>query len=108
MSKVLVLKAGQDLIPFSRVKTVNIGSIEKEIAIIVDVDGNEYVAEGFDAIEAVMAVKPSALEGRRLKWNKNAWVMHNFFGHPIMQFLALIGFKKTAIWIHDVTTPRPR
>lgn len=108
MPKVLVLKAGQDLIPFSRVKKVNIGSIEREIAIIVDIDDNEYVAEGFDAIEAVMAIKPSAFEGRRLKWNKNAWVLHNFFGHPIMQLLALTGFKKTAIWVHDVTTPRPR
>lgn len=107
-SKPLVLKAGNSLIPFHRVREVRIENIEREIAIIIDVDGDHHTAEGFDAIEAVMALKPSSLEGRRLKWNKNAWIVHNFFGHPLMQLLALFGFKRWAIWLHDVTTPRPR
>lgn len=67
-----------------------------------------HKAEGNDAIEAVMALKPSTLEGRRLKWNKNAWVVHNLIGHPVMQLLAFLGLKRHAIWFHDVTTPRPR
>lgn len=108
MTAPIVLKAGNFLIPFALVKEVRIADVENEIVTIETLNGDLYTAEGFDAIEAVMALKPSAMEGRRLKWRKNAWVMHNFFGHPLMQLLALMGFKRRAIWLHDVTTPRPR
>lgn len=104
----LVLKAGNTLIPFSRVREVRVDDIENEIAFIIDVDGVSHKAEGNDAIEAVMLLKPSTLEGRRLKWKKNAWVVHNLIGHPLMQLLAFAGMKRRAIWVHDVTTPRPR
>ena len=106
--KPLVLKAGNSLIPFSRVREVRVDDIENEIAFIIDLDGVAHKAEGNDAIEAIMALKPSTLEGRRLKWNKNAWVVHNLIGHPVMQMLAFLGLKRHAIWFHDVTTPRPR
>lgn len=108
MTKPIVLKAGNCLIPFELVREVNIADIENEIVLIVTTNGVIYTAEGFDAIEAVMAIKPSALEGRRLRWRKNAWIVHNVIGHPLMQLLALLGFKRRAIWLHDVTTPRPR
>lgn len=108
MTKPIVLKAGNSLIPFEHVLEVNIEDIEHEIVRIATKGGVIYTAEGFDAIEAVMAIKPSALEGRRLRWRKNAWIIHNVIGHPLMQLLALLGFKRRAIWLHDVTTPRPR
>lgn len=71
-------------------------------------NGASYVALGFDAIEAIWCLKPSAVEGRRLKWKKNAWAFHNVIAHPLMQLLAWCGFKREAIYLHDVTTPRPR
>lgn len=104
----IVLKAGDILVPFSDVVEVRIADIENEIVDIIARNGAVYRAEGNDAIEAVMALKPSALEGRRLKWKKNAWVVHNLVGHPGMQLLAWMGFHKSAIRFHDWTTPRPR
>lgn len=103
-----MIKAGNILIPLEDIKRLEIPNIEQEEAVIVTYDGTSYVAKGFDAIEAVMLTKPSALEGRRLKWKKGAWAFHNLVGHPLMQILAWCGFKRTAIWLHDVTTPRPR
>jgi hypothetical protein len=104
----LTLKAGNNLIPFGDVERVDISAIEQEQAIIVTQGGLYYFANGFDAIEAVMLIKPSALEGRRLKWRQGAWAFHNIVGHPLMQILAWLGFKRKAIWLHDITTPRPR
>lgn len=104
----IVLKAGNVLIPFTEVVEVRIAEIEHEIVDIIVLGGLKYRATGNDAIEAVMALKPSALEGRGLKWNKNAWVLHNLVGHPGMQLLAWMGFYKSAIRFHDWTTPRPR
>lgn len=104
----LVLKAGEMLLPFADIAHVDILDIDRERALIVMKSGERHVANGFDAIEAVMAIKPSALEGRRLKWHKGAWWTHNMFGHPIMQILASLGFTKAAIRFHDYTTPRPR
>lgn len=108
MNDPLVLKAENYLLPFADVRCIDIEDIEQEFAIIEMKNGDRYYAKGFDAIEAVMALKPSALEGRRLKWHKGAWWVHNMFGHPLMQIMAWLGFKKAAIRFHDYTTPTPR
>lgn len=107
MTKDAILKAGNVLIPMSRVRRIDISEIEAEHLVLITDDG-EYTALGFDAIEIVMLVKPSALEGRRLKWNKGAWALHNVLYHPLMQILVWMGFKKEAIRLHDWSTPRPR
>lgn len=103
-----VLKAGDDLIPMENIERISIADIEHEIVRIETKTGMVYEARGFDAIEAVMALKPSALEGRRLRWHKHAWAFHNMIGHPVMQIMAWLGFKKAAIRFHDYTTPTPR
>ncbi len=102
------IKAGNFLIPVSRVRAVNIERIEEQIVSVERDDGKVFLAEGFDAIEIVMQLKPSALEGRRLKWKQGAWAFHNFVAHPAMQILVWLGRKKAAIRLHDRTTPRPR
>ncbi len=106
--KPLCLKAGDNLIPFHLIKRIDIGSIEQAEVQIVTHDGDSYKAMGLDAIEAIWAFKPSAVEGRRLKWRKGAWAFHNVVGHPLMQFLAWIGMGRLAIILHDATTPVPR
>lgn len=104
----LVIKAGQMLIPFNCIKHVDLTDLENDSVTLTDVDDDQYLVTGFDAIELVMQLKPSALEGRRLRWKKGAWRFHNWVGHPGMDLLALLGFKKAAIRWHDYTTPRPR
>lgn len=103
----LVVKAGEQLIPIRLVDRIDISNIEAGEVLVIS-EGVEHVARGFDAIEACMLFKPSALEGRRLKWNKGAWAFHNIFAHPAMQLLAWLRCYKTAIWLHDTTTPQPR
>ena len=103
----MMIKAGNDLIAIDQVKRVRI-SDHVDNVLIVDQDGNQYIALGNDAIEAVMLLKPSALEGRRLKWRKHAWAFHNLVGHPVMQILAWLRCYKAAIRFHDWTTPAPR
>jgi hypothetical protein len=70
--------------------------------------GEVVTAVGFDAIEIIYALKPSAMEGRRLKWKQGAWAVHNIIGHPVLQILAWVGLKRQAIRFHDWTTPKPR
>jgi len=104
----LVLKAGNDLIPFHQVKNVALSRVEEQIVTIERHDGRMFEAHGFDAIEIVMQLKASALEGRRLKWKPGAWALHNIAGHLGLQLLVWLGYKKAGIRWHDYTTPRPR
>lgn len=62
---------------------------------------------GFGGQELIYRLRPSALEGKRFKWRKHMWAIHNIFGHPLMQILAWMRCYKAAMWIHDVTTPQP-
>ena len=104
----LVLKAGNALVPFADVARVDISDVEHEVVTFHMRDGSTHVAEGFDALEAIMVLKPSSLEGLRLRWKKGAWAIHNIVGHPVMQIMAWLGFGRAAVRFHDYTTPRPR
>jgi hypothetical protein len=75
--------------------------------IIVHHDGQKSEITGSMAIEAIMQLKPSALEGKRLKWVKRAWMKHNFLGHPLLMFFALVGRVDIGLRIHEATVPRP-
>ena len=63
--------------------------------------------DGMEAINYIYRCYPNALEGKRLKWIKHRWFIHNFFGHPVMQLLAFFRCYKLAIKIHDCTIPKP-
>ena len=102
----MFIKCGNLLIPIADVAEVDIFEIEHGW-LTVKTDKNVYIISGFDAIEAVYLLKPSAMEGKRMKWHRNAWAFHNFVGHPVVQLLAWFGFKKQAVMFHDWTTPKP-
>lgn len=60
------------------------------------------------AVDFVYRICPQVLEGRRLKWIKHRWMIHNLVGHPLMQAAAFIGHYDLAMKIHDFTIPKPR
>lgn len=100
------IKAGSFLIRPEDVKELDLFYIEKGW-VTLKTDKDCYIISGLDAIEAVMLLKPSALEGKRMRWQRNAWAFHNFVAHPIVQILVWMGFKKQAIRFHDWTVPKP-
>lgn len=102
------LKAGEELVPLSSVTRLEIGEVERDVVTVVQEGGRVLQARGFDAVEAVMLTRPSALEGRRLRWRKGAWALHNLLAHPAMQVLAWFGHGRLGVRLHDATTPTPR
>lgn len=107
MMKREFVKAGQAIIRVADIVKVDVGRLEYGTARVTLADGTAYEAQEFDAFEIVMLLHPSALEGRRLRWAKNAWAFHNLVAHPLMQLLVWCGFKKAGIWLHDATVPKP-
>jgi hypothetical protein len=100
------IKNGTYLLPVERVERADYSRIE-ELVLVVHHDGVESVIEGIDALEAAMVLNPACLEGRRLRWPRRAWMLHNLVGHPAMQMLALVGMPRLGLWAHDATVPRP-
>lgn len=70
--------------------------------------GERFKAYDIDALELAYALKPSVVEGRRLKHARYSWLVHNVIAHPLMQVLAMCGCYKTAFWVHDSTVPKVR
>jgi hypothetical protein len=101
-----VVQAGDELIPIHLITGVNIADLADQRIIIKTAEG-EFVSEGFHAIEALMVLKPSAMEGRRLRWRRNAWAWHNLVVHPVLQIMVWMGFKRQAVAFHDRFSPRP-
>lgn len=100
-------KVGTSVIPVSQVRLLDFSKIEQlEVAVHL-VNGLALVASDLDAMELAMRTKPSVLEGKRLRWPRFLWVVHNLIAHPLMQVLALCRLYKWAFWVHDATVPRP-
>ncbi len=102
------IKAGQSLIPIALVEEIGMEEVENDVVRVRWGGGQTAHARGFDAVEAVMLTRASALEGRRLRWRKGAWALHNLVAHPLMQLLAWMGYGRLAMRLHDATTPVPR
>jgi len=65
------------------------------------------IVEGPEAFNIVMTLCPSALEGKRAKYAKHAWAVHNLIGHPLMQICSWLKLTRLGIKIHDATVPEP-
>jgi hypothetical protein len=100
------IKAGNELIPFDTIDSVDMSGLERGF-VTLRCGERELEARDFDAFAVVMKLCPSAVEGRRLRFAKNAWAVHNLVAHPLMQILAWLGFRKTALRLHDATVPGP-
>lgn len=101
------IKNGSHLLPVDRVEFADYSRIEELVLVVHHSGGTETTLTGIDAIEAVMLLNPSCLEGRRLRWVKGAWHLHNLVGHPLTSMLAMAGLYKWAFWMHDKTVPKP-
>jgi hypothetical protein len=101
------VRIGRRLVSTAAITSVDTDRIE-DLEVTVRHQGGIDVASGIDAIEVVMALRPSALEGRRLRFARRAWAVHNLVGHPLMQALAWLGLRELGLWVHDATVPKPR
>jgi hypothetical protein len=100
------LLVGGELVPRSAVTNIDLRRVE-DLEIVVTCYGVERVARGQSAIDLVMRLAPHALEGKRLRFLRHAWMVHNLIGHPILQVCAWLGLTRWGLWIHDHTIPTP-
>ena len=100
-------KAGQLVVPLAAIEALDLSELERGRVGITYGGGQTACARDVDAYDLVLRLHPSALEGRRLRWVKHAWAMHNLVAHPLMQLLAWIGLPRLGLALHDCTVPRP-
>lgn len=79
----------------------------EELVLTVKHKNGEDTCTGFFAIQLLWMAKPDALEGKRFHWRKHVWAIHNLVAHPLMQIFAFLRLYKAAMWIHEVTAPKP-
>ena len=101
-----LIHVGDQLIHVNAITMVDCARIE---ALEVTIHHHEgvTVARGPDAIDALLHLRPSILEGRRLRFARHAWAIHNLLGHPGMQVLTWLGLRALGLALHDATVPRP-
>ncbi|HUT76471.1 MAG TPA: hypothetical protein VM285_02230 [Polyangia bacterium] len=101
------VKNGTHLVAVDRIEWADYSRIE-ELVLVVGFEDQTIRITGIDALESAMAMRPSCLEGKRLRWAKHKWLVHNLIGHPLMQLLALVGKYDLAFRVHEATVPMPR
>lgn len=123
MQDPFILSGNGALIPVRAITYVDLQRVE-ELVIIVhhEKDGMPQMTEieGVQATEALMLLKPSAMEGRRMRWARQAWLLHNTVGHSYLAAMSLAawGIKgcfpeiarrlvRHGVYIHDKSCPNP-
>lgn len=101
------LRAGSVVFDPADVSVVDFSEVESLRAKITMKDGQVLYATGPDVIDLAFLTRPSVLEGKRMRWVRHAWVVHNLVAHPAMQLLAFLGYGRLGVKIHDATIPRP-
>lgn len=101
----LFVQTDTALIPLEAIVRVDLDAFATQGTITIHEATQKSVASGTYAIEALLLLKPSALEGTQVRWIRNAWVLHNLVGHPLMQVLAWLRFPSLAVRVHDATVP---
>ena len=101
------IKTDSDIISKDNIGSIDCSNIETLSVILTTKQNEKFLATNLNAIELLLSTKPSAFEGKKLKWAKFMWIIHNVFAHPFMQIFALFKMYKFAFWIHDVTVPKP-
>jgi hypothetical protein len=101
------IRAGARLVAVDAITSVDCSRIEALEVTVHHRDGVD-VASGPDAIDLAMALQPSVMEGRKLRFARHAFAVHNLLGHPLLQILVWLGARRAGLWVHDTTVPRPR
>ena len=101
------VKANGQLVAVGDICLIDGEHLEKLEVFLHLKNGCVVKAINHEAIDVVMQLKPSLIEGKRLRFAKHAWMVHNLVGHPLMQVLAFFKLYAWSFWVHEATVPKP-
>lgn len=108
-STVKFVNINSQIVKLNDIKKIDLSLLKTETIIVTMEDGEQHSVDGFAALELIYLLKPSILEGNPdIRFKKHMWAIHNIIAHPLMQILAWLKLYVQAIWIHDVTVPKPK
>lgn len=104
-----LVRLGERLVPWSDIREIDLRGMEREGSLRVIRRGDRGAIElvGAEAVDLVMRLDPAFFEGRRFRWVRSSWALHNLVGHPLLQLLAWVGHTPLGLRVHDATVPRP-
>jgi hypothetical protein len=106
----IFVRVGLDLVvAVDQIRELDCEHLEDQHTVIVTLrSGRMIMVSNQPALDLVMAVKPSAVEGKRFRFARRAWAFHNLVAHPALQVLSWFGLHRLGFKIHDATVPKPR
>lgn len=103
------VKAGASVLDVKEIRRIDCEHLVNEGWVLIEyLNGTSERLKGAEAIDIVMRTCPSFFEGRRMRWIRHSWAIHNIVGHPVMQILTWLGMPELGIKVHDATIPTPR
>lgn len=102
------IHTGTMLLPVASVQWVDLQALDLDGSIQVVTTHGVFTVKGAFAVRVLLDLKPESLEGKRVRWIKRAWTVHNLIGHPAMEILARLGLTAWGLKIHDATIPKSR
>ena len=106
----MFVKINDKLVNVRHIREVDCHRLERDVEVYVKYfyERENDVVRGQPAIDLLMQLNPSILEGKRLKFIRHAWALHNLVAHPLLQVFSWLKLTKLGMMIHDTTVPKPK
>lgn len=91
----------------TEIKSIDCSRFQTTGEITVYLPFRYEIVKGQEAIDIIMELCPSVMEGKEAEYERHAWAIHNLIGHPLMQIFAWLHLPHIGIKIHDATVPNP-
>ena len=104
----MFIKINNTLVNSNTIQSISIAKLVSHGFITISYLNYSEQVFGQEAVEILIRLCPSALEGQRLKFIKYQWSIHNIVGHPLMQVLSWLGLTSWGLKVHDATIPSPK
>ena len=106
--KTELVQVGEMVVPRNDIRTIDMSRLEELRCTVYLADrGQPIELHDMQTVDLLMRVCPKVFEGRRFRYVRHSWALHNLVAHPLMQVCAFLGKPKLGLWIHDATVPRP-
>ena len=106
----MFVKINQKLVNSKHLREIDCSRLEShvEVDVYYFYEQKPDTIAGQPAVDLLMQLNPSIIEGKRLKFIRHAWAFHNLFAHPVLQILSWARLTKLGMKVHDKTVPRPK
>jgi hypothetical protein len=105
----ILIRVGEAVVLRDDIRLIDLTRLEElHVDVYTATEEEPFILDGADTVDLLMRLCPGVFEGKRFRFVRHSWAIHNLIAHPLMQVFTWLGKRRFGLWLHDATIPTPR